>query len=394
MNKKIWTRVFVEMAIQKNETFQADLIHNIGCGWLCCGLCCHKYGEKGHREGSPTINPTSSSSTVVTTAGVTPTKKYRTHIFNQMKKDQISTSADAIFHIIDDDHSGLIEFTEFKRGIRMIDSVRVQTTKPVLTTDHSLPSSSIIATSKCRCWHWNCVDDVQLLLRKIFTFELSTLLLSVQFLCCGKRPAMNDDCFNRIDTDDSGELDKEECCQALGELLPYSDQVIHNLVELNWMKWDVNGDDSIDKKDFNEIVRFVTTELHHAEEHHHAGHRSLLVADLIVDLVVCLSCVSIYFKTLELAAIDGHQNHFAVWNNIGNIALALFVVEIILRMYAFGIKEYVSAPMHVSLDLFFSVLFYSFLFFFVLFCSFCLKYAEKKKSLSHKLKHNWCTTWL
>jgi len=36
---------------------------------------------------------------------------------------------------------------------------------------------------------------------------------------------------------------------------------------------------------------------------------------------------------------------------MGNVALAMFVLEILLRIYAFGVREYLSAPMHV-LDIF------------------------------------------
>ena len=56
-----------------------------------------------------------------------------------MQKTQHLLSADAIFRVIDFDGSGVIEFTEFKRGIKMIENVRIKSfkiLKPVPKTPH------------------------------------------------------------------------------------------------------------------------------------------------------------------------------------------------------------------------------------------------------------------
>ena len=261
MDSKVWRRLYVEMALQNRETFQSDLIHEMGCGWICCS---GSHGNGGDARGSgsgsggrgggvvgtaSTINPTEVTAampTTTTTIAATTTsfnkEAHRTEVFTKMEKTHVMLSADAIFRVIDFDHSGVIEFPEFKRGIRMMENVRVKTEKkkaPTPKTPHG------------QCWHcthrwWNSGKRRW---RAIFAYPV----------------------YKLFDIDGDGEVNGKDVVACLCRCDPEENE----------------GED-------------VSSNAEDSHDHHHQGHHQLLLADVLVDLIV-LVCKSLaYFDQCHL----------------------------------------------------------------------------------------------
>lgn len=68
-------------------------------------------------------------------------------------------------------------------------------------------------------------------------------------------------CFGLFDVDNSRTIDKKECTIALKVLLPYQEPQIVRFIEEHWDSWDKDGNNSIDEREFEQIVFAIKSEL-------------------------------------------------------------------------------------------------------------------------------------
>jgi hypothetical protein len=342
MDSGVWRRLYVEMALQNRETFQQDLWGEVGCG--CCLTCL-----KGNVD-----------------ALVAPTNKtFRTSIFSEKENTRIRLSADAIFRTIDADQSGLLEYSEFKQGIRMVSNVIVRREQEY----QAARSTVAAAATHGKCWHcgyrWWVAGQKKMAC--VFTYEVSTFIEWVK----AKFGCEQDDkvtrMFREFDLDGSGDIDWKEfqdLAFACGDTL--TDEQAKAVV----LSLDSDGDGTIGVDEFRVWFKGDPDD----DVDHDDSHSKLFLADVVVDLIVVMSCISIYYHTVESNGnnsfpphVHGDQQppqppqqqqqqqqqhlmvtpHHGIWDALGNVALGLFVVEIFMRVYAFGFKKYIAAPMHV-----------------------------------------------
>ena len=237
-------------------------------------------------------------------------------------------AANAIFSEIDFDNSGLIEQAEFDRGIALAQqaSVEINREQTGRTHNNQSPQSdqamsvNVLQKLKARLEHgrkW---------LRHVFEFDV---------LRCP--------CFQTLQVEHGARASTPDPGRSMAVSSKRMDQ---------------------------------------KPAHHHA----FPVADLLIDLVVILSCVSIYFDTEHRivqaattaaavphnssgmitpdsggsAQVVGQGNiggstsaspEYVIWRVIGTITMVLFFAEVCLRVFAFGLREYLIMPMH-KLDIF------------------------------------------
>lgn len=70
-----------------------------------------------------------------------------------------------------------------------------------------------------------------------------------------------DNCFSLFDWDNSQTLDKAEVVHALNAVLPYNERALTEYVNEKWANWDADGDETISRREFKQLILAVQVEL-------------------------------------------------------------------------------------------------------------------------------------
>jgi hypothetical protein len=342
----VWRRLFLQM--QEQQSFHWLSLkdhHGEGCCWgifHCCACCRRgratrdgiekKRVKQAHRRAMRNSrslvklmgaddNTTDNNPTTATLPAPRPLDSSSsarfaktTHVHDMLLHYRLV--AHAIFSEIDFDHSGLIEQPEFDRGVALaqqasvkVDHVQASARNNNHNTSGQSGQAAAATTSAAMLRGLSVrLESTRRWLRQIFEFDV-----------------LRFSCFQQT---------RQKATTQVAVVSTTADALV------------AKGD---------------------SPAHHH----TFPVADLFIDLIVILSCVSIYFDTenriihAAAAAAGKHSNRtitnyrnssdmateYLVWSTIGTITMVLFFAEVCLRVFAFGLREYLIMPMH-KLDMF------------------------------------------